>query len=737
MNKFLLLSIILSSSFLSISQLTIYPDNLMGVNEYVILSTDNSPAIVHEEPGTDMEWDYSFLNNSDSEPFEMVKPSSLEGHSSFTKANIGVPAFEGVNSFIRKNGNGLDMLGIYGDMVGAGEDTPINFDEYERIIQFPLGYGTTYENYYVIDEEINFDGQTYRFVQTNDRKITVDSWGSLATPFGTYDAIRQEVINYQKTEIFTVIGGVSVPIDEEEDSIFTYTFWSDHEDVRFNLLEYTYNPLENVVETATWLNSEVQEIPEEPEFMVSTSQLCLDEVLTVTDVSSNVDSWTWDFGVDATPENAGGKGPHDVTYSSTGEKTIVLTSGDGTTVSRTIIVNEVPEITLGAVVNPTDCENSDGEIEVEGAGEGTLTWSYGGHDPESMDTVLPAIISGLEDKTYSMIFIDENGCSSNTLEATLEASNSLEAPVITADGDVEFCEGGLVTLTSDTAEDITWNTGEETQSIEVIASGDFSVTLKQEEEACSATSNVISVTVKPIPDAPTITVDGEFVFCEGDSATLTSSQALNNTWSDGAETQSIVVENSGSYHVSYTKNGCESPESNTVEVTVGNYPNVSFTFEAEQSIVCENHEAIGLEGNPSGGYFEGVGVVAGAAFDPGVAEAGTHEVTYTYTTEEGCSDFDADQVTVDGCASLLEQDPIQGIRAYPNPSNGDFKVVSGHNPIDQLEVIDATGRTIKSISYPVAKDQVNVNMNGPKNGVYIVKVTTAGEHHFIRMIVNN
>ncbi|MEI2748966.1 MAG: Ig-like domain-containing protein [Ferruginibacter sp.] len=69
--------------------------------------------------------------------------------------------------------------------------------------------------------------------------------------------------------------------------------------------------------------------------------------------------------------------------------------------------------------------------------------------------------------------------------------------------------------------------------------------------------------------APVITASGPVSFCPGGSVVLTSSAASGNIWSNGATTQSITVNTSGTFTVSNTdNNGCISLPSTALFITV-------------------------------------------------------------------------------------------------------------------------------------------------------------------------
>lgn len=68
----------------------------------------------------------------------------------------------------------------------------------------------------------------------------------------------------------------------------------------------------------------------EADFVINTTYVCKEEYFVFTDFSrGNVNSWAWNFGSDATPASANGKGPHLVTYSSGGQKTVSLLVENG------------------------------------------------------------------------------------------------------------------------------------------------------------------------------------------------------------------------------------------------------------------------------------------------------------------------------------------------------------------------------------------------------------------------
>lgn len=149
----------------------------------------------------------------------------------------------------------------------------------------------------------------------------------------------------------------------------------------------------------------------------------------------------------------------------------------------------------------------------------------------------------------------ENGCDSTvTLVLTV---NPLPVFVIT--GDLEICEGDTTTLTAQGENTYQWNTGSTGNSISVFQSGIYKVTATK--DICTA-SDSVTVNVYPLP---TVSINGDNSFCEGDSTTLVAYGASTYTWSNGASGDSTTVSYPGFYTVTGTNtNGCSSTDTITV-----------------------------------------------------------------------------------------------------------------------------------------------------------------------------
>ena len=282
----------------------------------------------------------------------------------------------------------------------------------------------------------------------------------------------------------------------------------------------------------------------------------------------------------------------------------------------TVVVTEVPVISLGTESNPTTCGGTDGSIVVNGTGTGDVSWT-GTASGTASGVSLPYTISGLGSGNYDITF--SNGCTSNTVNQTLSDPTPPATPVVTASGPTTFCDGGSVALSSSYVSGNTWSTTETTQVINLTISGTYTVTYT-DGNGCSATSAPITATVNPTPTTPVVTAGGPTTFCDGGSVTLTSSEPTGNLWSTGSTSSNIVVSTSGSYDVTYTDgNGCSSTSVPTV-VTVNPAPVISLGAFSNPSACATATGSIEITGS-------GTGIVGWT----GTASGNSGTVTLPYT----------------------------------------------------------------------------------------------------------
>ncbi len=138
---------------------------------------------------------------------------------------------------------------------------------------------------------------------------------------------------------------------------------------------------------------------------------------------------------------------------------------------------------------------------------------------------------------------------------------------ITVSGPLLLCPGQTLTLDAPAGYTYLWSDGSTTQSINVTATGEYSVQVSDVGNNCVGTSPTVSAVYNPAEN-PVITASASVEFCDGATIDLIGPAGLPSyLWSDGSTTQNITVSQGGSYTLS-VQGLCQMWPSNTITTTV-------------------------------------------------------------------------------------------------------------------------------------------------------------------------
>ena len=119
---------------------------------------------------------------------------------------------------------------------------------------------------------------------------------------------------------------------------------------------------------------------------------------------------------------------------------------------------------------------------------------------------------------------------------TIHVNPIPSSPIISASGPTAFCNDSSVVLTSSITNNIIWSTQEKTPSIIANRTGWYSVKYT-DSNSCSSVPTAVYVSEEPSP----IVTPRDTTVCSSESITLTVKNAASYLWSNGATTQSIIV----------------------------------------------------------------------------------------------------------------------------------------------------------------------------------------------------
>jgi hypothetical protein len=257
----------------------------------------------------------------------------------------------------------------------------------------------------------------------------------------------------------------------------------------------------------------------------------------------------------------------DFTASSAGSYSVRVTNNGCSAVSAAIpvTVNSAPIATASATSSTTICEGGSVALNANAGAGLSYQWMLDGNDISSANS---ADFTASSAGSYS-VRITSNGCSavSTAIPVTV---NSLPSASASATSPTTICDGGSVALNANVGAGLSYQWMLNGNDISLANSADFtassagSYSVRVTSNGCSSISEGILVVLIPMPSAPEIVVNGDFIY---------SNSTLDLTWYINGEevveysADSIEITEAGIYSCYINSNGCVSEFSNEIIIT--------------------------------------------------------------------------------------------------------------------------------------------------------------------------
>ncbi len=302
-----------------------------------------------------------------------------------------------------------------------------------------------------------------------------------------------------------------------------------------------------------------------------------------------------------------------ITAHATGAFTVTITDAQGCQGFTTfqVTLHPLPVVELGPDVSLCGATN---HVLDAGNAENTILWNTGAGTPQ---------ITVNSSGTYSVTVTTAQSCSASdavNVDFHMMPVNTLQ--------DVTACETDPPVLDAgNSGAAYLWNTGATTQTITADASGTYSVTVTT-PPGCMDTFEA-EVLLMP---ALSVDLGSDTVICPGNMIVLDAGNTgAQFTWNSGQNTQTISVNNGGTFSVTVSNGFCSASDA----VTITQLPGPVDVL--EDVAVC-NDQSVTLDaGNPGADFQWNTGQQTQTIVAP---ESGIYSVTIT--TANGCTNtFDA------------------------------------------------------------------------------------------------
>jgi hypothetical protein len=221
MNKCFLIAVMLVLCIPAFAQIVIDQSDMPNEGDTLRVSITNVIPIDYTQAGQDMTWDFSGLNKTGQQINSFVSMSGtpllywitfIPGIvSNIASPGINLPAFPGIPfsnyfTFYKKSASLFSDAGFAFQL--SGIPIMLKYDSADTYYDLPCTYGNTWNSH----SYASFSIPGMAFLSSSiTRTSQVDGWGSLTTPFGTFQTIRikSEVIEHDS--IFLDTSGFGFP----------------------------------------------------------------------------------------------------------------------------------------------------------------------------------------------------------------------------------------------------------------------------------------------------------------------------------------------------------------------------------------------------------------------------------------------------------------------------------------------------------------------------------------------
>lgn len=377
--------------------------------------------------------------------------------------------------------------------------------------------------------------------------------------------------------------------------------------------------------------------------------------------------------------------------------------------------------------------------------------------------------------SYSVMVMDGTCMAMDTINVTVLPELTVDLGMDTT---VVFCIGSLTLDAGTSGMLYLWSTGATTQTLEVTASGTYSVEITNEGNCM--VMDTINVTVNPGTITVDLGMDTSITTCTHETITLDAGITGGlYTWNTGTTSQTFEVTTTGAYYVDVMDTlGCMASDTvmvtiidNTIDLNLGadttvceciiltapigntmytwcngaDYPQVNACSSGMYCVTVSNGTCIASDtvmitiNTPptvelgmdtiviTGSVVLDAGVAASYMWSTGattqtilVTVSGTYHVTITDVF--GCTAMDSIVVTI---PVGIEEASADAISVYPNPTEGNLTIdLSAFGAtVSSVKICNMLGQVVYTETTSQLKNKVTtVDLNGNEKGIYFLYV---------------
>lgn len=210
------------------AQITITQADLPSINSVFIQRFDTLFTGSPGTSGANQTWNFGSLLNHGQDTTGFISPTLTPGAMYFPSANLCIAnTVDNIYVYFLKSATEFSVLGYYGDF-GFGPNA-YPFNPAQKLLTLPSTFNTNFTNSSLQVIQGPFNSPPIDSIRVKRRIVqnsTIDGWGSLTTPTGTFNTIRQNLYELTYDSLFTRQFGVWTFFSVEVDTSRYFRWWA-------------------------------------------------------------------------------------------------------------------------------------------------------------------------------------------------------------------------------------------------------------------------------------------------------------------------------------------------------------------------------------------------------------------------------------------------------------------------------------------------------------------------------
>ncbi|MEO0403392.1 MAG: T9SS type A sorting domain-containing protein, partial [Bacteroidota bacterium] len=421
---------------------------------------------------------------------------------------------------------------------------------------------------------------------------------------------------------------------------------------------------------------------------------CIDEILTLTVDSDEEVIWNDDLVSNSIEHLVAGD--QLITFS--------LSNEFGCQVDSSIQITAHPSPEINIITPVEVCAGE--TINVIAEATGTLEWN--GIEADNFSATLE------QDSLIHLAITNDFWCTTDSNLLLL----AHPIPNINILSELSACIGESLTIEADSEGELSWNGQEPSANFTTIIEMDTPLLISSVNQFGCQRDSTVLLEAHPIPS---LTIEGEVEYCEGDLVNLQATSDGEILWNNELLQDYFeeLAEISTTIEVESTSaEGCSTVSA--IDLTVHPFP--------ESEIQILGNQISTTAGNEYQWYLDGQAIQGANSSEYMILESGNYSVLVT--SLNGCQwqseDFFMNYVSV-------EERPNTEIQWFPNPASS---ILSFSNTVhgDIIKIYDASGKLITTNTINLS----SINIENIANGMYALSIIRNGQRiHHGRLMINH